>query len=181
MKSFLVIGLLLLASCGKDIIIQRVEIPAPILDSRLQCQVFDLTGIAGVPVFKDLQALGILPVSRIDSISNGTTSPFKPFENTEYAYLVENFAINCDGIFEAKESGTYIFAINSDDGSTLTLGDTKLIDNNTDHGMIKKSISVLLMKGSYKFNTTYYNHSGSKGFVLSYKRPNASLEEVLKF
>lgn len=180
MKTLLLLSVLLV-SCGKEIVIERVEVPPVIVDTSLQCEVFDIQGVPGIPNFKKLSSLGRISVSRIDSVSSGTDSPFKPFENTEFSNLTENFGMSCSAYFESTESGNYTFVINSDDGSTLTLGDTKLIDNNGDHGMVKKSITVFLVKGTYKFNTTYYNHVGSKGFVLSYKRPASSFEEVLKF
>jgi hypothetical protein len=181
MKTLLILSLLAFASCGKDIMIQTIAVPAEVEDTSLQCQIFDLVGVPGVPVFKNLTSIGLVAVNRIDSISSATNVAFKPFENTEFVNLTENFGLSCNGVFEATESGTYTFAINSDDGSTLSLGNTKIIDNNTDHAMVKKSASVLLLKGKYNLNTTYYNHGGAKGFVMSYKRPGSSLEEILKF
>lgn len=176
---------LLLVSCGKktvvETVIQKELVQPDVEDTRLQCQVFDLTGVAGIPVFKNLTNIGVIAVSEIDSPSNGSNVDFRLFENTEFNTLTENFGLNCNGFFEATESGSYTFIINSDDGSTLSLGDTKIIDNNGDHGMVRKTATVLLMKGTYKFNTSYYNHSGLKGFTLSYKRPRSSLEEVLQF
>jgi hypothetical protein len=180
MKTLLLLSVLLV-SCGKEIVVERIQDPPVIVDTSLQCDVFDIQGVPGIPNFKKLNSLGTISVSRIDSVSSAANVAFKPFENTEYVNLTENFGMSCSGLFEALESGNYTFVINSDDGSTLTLGETKLIDNNGDHGMVRKTITIFLVKGTYKFNTTYYNHIGSKGFVLSYRRPASSFEEVMKF
>lgn len=173
----------ILASCGKTKTVTQdrvVEVEKEAIDTRMVCNVFNVS--AGIPDFKVLESMGTVLVSQLDSPSSDNSKPFAPFIDTEFeTSYIENFGITCKGTFKAEVSGMHNIILDSDDGSTLSLNGVKLIDNNGDHGMIRKSSNIMLLAGDYKLEITYYNHSGLKGLILSAKRPNRSKEEVLKF
>ena len=181
MKVLLLTITFILSSCGKSsIVFYPQDKKNNLVETRMSCDVFNIG--PGVPNFDNLYSMGKILVSQLDNPQNGTSSPFIPFLNTEFeASYRENFALKCTGDFTAEVSGIHNIYLDSDDGSTLSLNDVNVIDNNGDHSMVKKSSNIMLLAGTYKMSVTYYNHIGLKGLILSVKRPNRSKEEVIKF
>ena len=79
----------------------------------------------------------------------------------------ERFAMRFDGFIRIDTPGMYRFALLSDDGSRLTLGDTTLIDNDGLHGVEEKVGDVALDTGLHPIRVEYFNLTG--GFYLDVK------------
>jgi hypothetical protein len=173
--------ILLLASCGKRVETITNTIVEELPDTRLSCKVFDIAGVVGIPKFSVLESIGTIKTSQLDSPSSNNSLPLSPLIDSEFESMVENVGLDCNGEFIAEVSGIHQLIINSDDGSTVSIDGVKLIDNNGSHAMVRKSVSIMLLKGKYKLNVTYYNGSGLKGLILSTKRPNRSKEEIATF
>lgn len=184
MKSSLAIFCLLaLVSCGKRTVTETITVTSQPQDSRMTCKVYEVIGRSTLPNFSLLNSLGEVKVSELDSPKSNTTESFKALSGTPHESLVEQFGLDCIGELVAKQSGTHTINLNSDDGSRLSLNDFPLISNNDGlHSMTQKSVNVMLVKGqSYKIRVEYFQNFGEKGLVLSIKRPNVSLTEIVKF
>lgn len=84
-----------------------------------------------------------------------------------------NFACLLEGYVEIVLDGYYIFAIVSDDGSKLYLGDKLLIDHDGLHGESPRSFVLPLQKGFYPIRIEYFQKEGGSAFDLVYMTPDA--------
>lgn len=76
-----------------------------------------------------------------------------------------NYRIVCSGQIVVTETGYYDFALNSDDGSILTVDGTQVINNDGNHGMVLKHGTKLLRRGVRTFSLQYAQ-TGSGNFGL---------------
>jgi len=80
-----------------------------------------------------------------------------------------NFACLLEGYFEIPKDGYYYFAIISNDGSKLFLGDKLIIDNDGIHETESvKSFVLPLKKGFYPVRVEYFQKDDSSIFQLRY-------------
>ena len=86
----------------------------------------------------------------------------------------EFFSVEVTGTFTPVETGTYIFGINSDDGSDLLLNGTLVTSYYGGHGMggpVYGSIS-LVAGTAYTFKARMQEYGGGEGLTLIWKRPS---------
>lgn len=183
MKNFvLLFALVSLVSCGKDTKTKTKLVSAPVVDSRLSCDVFEVLGASALPDFSTLTSLGSVRVSELDNLSSNTTDMFKSFQGTDFENLVEQFGLVCKGKMKIKTSGNYNFQLLSDDGSRLLIDGVEVIANNGLHSATTKSATVFLLAGAeVNLEVQYFNNFGQKALRLAVKKPGASLTETLKF
>lgn len=83
-----------------------------------------------------------------------------------------NFGLVIDGHIEIKKEGYYIFALDSDDGSRLSVGSKQLIAYDGLHGNgSPKSYLVPLEKGFYPIRLEYFQQAGGASLMLHYVVP----------
>jgi len=70
--------------------------------------------------------------------------------------LRKEFAILFTSTMHISKPGTYGFALNSDDGSILWIGDKKVIDNDQPHKIRAKTGKYFLKEGSYPIKIWYF-------------------------
>lgn len=85
--------------------------------------------------------------------------------------LSTDFAVAWTGYLRIKDPGEYTLAIKSDDGSTVTLGGTLLIDNRKMEVMKDKEAALTLAAGDYSIQIVYQQIKGGAGCQLSWKKP----------
>lgn len=90
----------------------------------------------------------------------------------------DKFAIVYEGYLKITETGSYGFALNSDDGSLLYIDDEKVVDNDGNHGSITQEGRCLLSKGYHKIKLIYFDNGGGNNLQLSYGRPDGNLLPV---
>ena len=91
-------------------------------------------------------------------------------EGVEHDY----FSIRWTGQLQVKESGRYIIAITSDDGSRLYIDDELLIDNWGDHAMATETGIIELEAGvARNLRLDFYEHAGDAGVKLLWQRLEA--------
>lgn len=83
------------------------------------------------------------------------------------------FTIEWDGFFKVAVRGDYTFVLASDDGSELFLNDSRVIDNGGRHGIVKKTKTIFLEPGFYRFLVRYFDVGGGAAFSLKWKVPGA--------
>nr|WP_121273864.1 family 20 glycosylhydrolase [Pedobacter schmidteae] len=89
-----------------------------------------------------------------------------------------SFATRHVGYFYAAETGVYSFALRSDDGSVLKLGNRLLIDNDGLHPATEKTAQIALAKGYHPFELLFIEGGGGYTLQLQYKTPSGSFKDV---
>ncbi len=98
--------------------------------------------------------------------------------DTTKLYDGNTYTLLHHGRFIAETSGTYAFALSSDDGSTLCIDGNFLVDNNKDQGWTlppQKTNTVYLAAGLHEVMMGMYENSGGQGLTLFYQAPSQSV------
>lgn len=70
-------------------------------------------------------------------------------------------ALRLLGYIKIEKDGLYNFSVNSDDGSWLSVGGAKVVDNDGLHGDVEKTGSVRLPKGWHKIEIGFFQAAGA--------------------
>jgi hypothetical protein len=93
-----------------------------------------------------------------------------------------NFACLLEGYIEIINDGYYVFAIVSNDGSKLFLGDKLIIDNDVVRSAENiKSFVLPLKKGFYPIRIEYFQKDESSSLQLLYLTPNSQNPTTIPF
>src|SRR5690349_19566065 len=118
----------LAAALGLIVLIAvRAAVPA---GDGLRAQLFANTAWSGDPVL---------------SVADTTLSPMRLAARARLS--PEQFSIQWTGFLIAPETGSYAFALSSDDGSELFVDGSPIVDNSGIHSLQSKSASVSLDGG----------------------------------
>jgi hypothetical protein len=91
-----------------------------------------------------------------------------------------NFACLIEGFIEIQDAGYYVFALDSDDGSKLFLGDQLLMAYDGLHGGgSPRSYLIPLEKGFYPIRIEYFQQGGGALLNLRYVVPSDKAERVV--
>ena len=82
------------------------------------------------------------------------------------------FGVRLSGTIEIPESGFWQFRLNSDDGSDLVIGDTRVIVNDGLHSMRKRDGSIELTAGSHPIESRVFENRGHVGLILEWRPPS---------
>lgn len=96
-----------------------------------------------------------------------------------------NWSAKWTGTLTAPSTGTYTFSLTSDDGSILTIGGTKVIDNGGNHAVRTRQGSISLTKGQrYPIEIDYFNNTAGDQVHLGWQGPGidpyAAAEQAAK-
>ncbi len=90
----------------------------------------------------------------------------------------DHFGYIFSGYIYAPIDGSYTFATYSDDGSTLTIGNIELIDNDGSHSLTKVRGEIVLQKGYYRYELKYIEDYEGQELHLMWKTPGGKEEEI---
>lgn len=90
----------------------------------------------------------------------------------------EHFAFRYTGFIKVPKDGIYTFHLRSDDGSRLSIGDSRIVDFDGLHGMAEKSGSVGLKAGLHSITVQYFNATGGRGLEVLYEGPGIEKQEI---
>lgn len=93
--------------------------------------------------------------------------------------LTNNFAAKFVGRIQAPVSGTYTFALQSDDGSILFIDNTEIINHDGVHQYTSKTGNVFLSEGFHDIEIQYFESFGESGLQLRWIPPNESSESIV--
>lgn len=82
----------------------------------------------------------------------------------------ERYGIRLTGFLRVPESGLYEFALTSDDGSTLSIGDRMVVDNDGFHGAEEKIGMIALARGAHPFLVRFLQATGGAALSLRMRR-----------
>jgi hypothetical protein len=84
----------------------------------------------------------------------------------------DQFAIRFRAKLRIDEPGTYMFHLNSDDGSRLFVGRRRIIDNDGSHGPIEVSGAIDLTPGLHDITVEYFDDHGGEALEFSMTGPD---------
>lgn len=118
-----------------------------------------------LPNFADLRSYGTVCFEQLN------ISP-RPFEEgfPGYPNLVSFFALDIKFNLQV-EGGEFLFVLNSDNGSTLTIDGELVIDNDGRHDAAKKEGKKVLAAGSHKMQVQYFQADGDIALELMWQKP----------
>jgi putative heme-binding domain-containing protein len=90
----------------------------------------------------------------------------------------DRFALRFTGNIQIPRAGKYTFSTNSDDGSRLYIGDKLIVNNDGNHGMVKKSGSIELPVGSHPLIVTYFDNGGGDGLQVTWAGPGFREQKI---
>ena len=90
----------------------------------------------------------------------------------------EDFGILFEGYIKIPYEGLYQFFLNSDDGSTLTIADTLVVNNDGLHGEGDVAGEIALKAGCYTIKVLMFQATGDRALSLSVKGPNIEKQIV---
>jgi len=88
------------------------------------------------------------------------------------------YAITYHGYVEVPVDGTYTFYTSSDDGSTLSIGKTLVVDNNGGHGNKEEEGRISLKAGLHEISVMYYQQLYDATLFVKYDGPGIAKQVI---
>jgi hypothetical protein len=83
-------------------------------------------------------------------------------------------SLRLNGWVKIEKAGIYSFITVADDGSRLTIGDQRIIDDWTPHGLIDQVGTIRLKSGLHKICVEYFQGSGPGAISVFWSGPETS-------
>jgi hypothetical protein len=90
----------------------------------------------------------------------------------------DEFALRFRGSIRVPRTGVYVFYLNSDDGSRLSVAGREIIVNDGVHGLAEEKAEIALAAGWHGFELVYFQRTGGLGLGLSWRGPWAAKAPV---
>ena len=97
-------------------------------------------------------------------------------QDADLEMLGDNFGIVFNGYIKITKSNNYVFRLESDDGSILTIDDQVIIDHDGLHGADARDGEIALSAGYHPFKLEYFQKSGGKSVALKWRSFDQSRE-----
>ena len=82
----------------------------------------------------------------------------------------ERYAIRISGYIRVPDDALYEFALVSDDGSSMDIGDRTVVDNDGFHGDEQRTGMIALRAGLHPITVRYFQGTGGASLSLKYRR-----------
>lgn len=113
-------------------------------------------------------------LTSLEPVARGTTDAF-----TDGQRKRENqFGFRFSGYIQVPRDGLYTFTTRTDDGSTLFIGDKRVVDNDGLHGAREAAGSVALKAGYHPITVWYFEAGGDKDLGVFYEGPDIARQEI---
>jgi hexosaminidase len=109
---------------------------------------------------RSVRAIDTLPITREAMVSN----VMRKGDET-----AERYAIKLQGYLRVPVDGMYEFALSSDDGSNLEIGERVVVNNDGLHGDEQRTGMIALRKGLHPITVRYFQSGGGAGLSLRYR------------
>ncbi|MBO0342336.1 alkaline phosphatase family protein [Muricauda lutimaris] len=124
-------------------------------------RVYQVNGIEKLPDFTSL-----------NPIYKGFVTEFSHKQVLTDDMPQEQVAVVFESYLEVSEEGQYGFFTNSDDGSKLYVNGTEIVNNDGDHGVLERSGSLKLSKGTHLVRVEFFNGGGGYHLDVKYSGPH---------
>ena len=88
------------------------------------------------------------------------------------------FGVRYQGYIYVPEDQVYTFYLESDDGSTLSIGSRLVVDNDGLHGMKEHKGSIGLSKGYHPITVNFFEKTGDAGIKAFISSPDIEKQEI---
>ncbi len=106
--------------------------------------------------------------------SQGTAEIFDLSRSPQKEY----FALQFIGFITIPETGLYRFALVSDDGSRLYIGEELVVDNDGLHGSTEASGRIVLEKGPHPIRVDFFQRTGGSDFGVTFSGPGIEKQPI---
>ncbi|MBM4022384.1 MAG: hypothetical protein FJ284_09120 [Planctomycetes bacterium] len=96
-----------------------------------------------------------------------------------FAPPADNFAVRFTGYVRMPADGLYTSSTSSDDGSRLSIGDRRVVDNDDLHGVRESSGIARLKAGLYLITVEFFQGGGEQGLDVSIEGPNLAKRPLM--
>ena len=138
------------------------ENPGGVVAGGINVDYYAVSGLSALPDFETLTPYASDVVSEINFGSSG-------------GFATSGRATDVGAVFSGyinvPNDGVYTFYTESDDGSALYIGSSKVVDNDGNHGMTEKSGTIGLKAGTHAITVEFYQGGGGYGLVARYSGP----------
>lgn len=90
----------------------------------------------------------------------------------------EGYGLTFDGFLTVPADALYEFALTSDDGSTLQIGETVVVDHDGPHGPEERTGMIALCAGAHPFRLRYFQAGGGAELRLRVRRAGGTWQSV---
>jgi PA14 domain len=87
------------------------------------------------------------------------------------------WGFEASGFIDAPIDGVYQFVGGSDDGLTISIAGQLVVDNDGNHGYLRKSGTIALAAGLHPVRIGYYNAGGGGAIDVQWRAPGGELVE----
>lgn len=108
------------------------------------------------------------------ALATGTVSDFDvdALQVTHDPGDADNFAIRYTGNITITTAGSYTFYTSSDDGSTLSIDGTQIVNNDGAHAIAEQSGTVVLTAGLHTIEVLFFEATVDESLSVSYEGPS---------
>ncbi len=106
------------------------------------------------------------------------TIHFQKSRMAKTAGYSEKYSAIWEGVLFVARDAEFLFSVNSDDGSWVTLDDNLLIDNGDRHEPIRKDKTIFLRRGRHRIQVKYFD-SGGDGIIDFSVKKSGALSRIL--
>jgi len=99
-------------------------------------------------------------------------TPFLKGDHVYHMLSTAVFTVMWKGWIMIEQAGVYAFATNSDDGSTLVIDGSIVVDNSGMHGLLKRRGEIALTKGVHDIEIRYAQYGGFSVMQTFWTPPN---------
>lgn len=103
----------------------------------------------------------------VKPVAAGVTANFDLARRTRETH----FALRYAGYLRVEKDGVYKFAVQSDDGSRLWIGDTLVVENDGLHSTHEEAGTIALSAGLHPITVAMFEQAGGFGLQVSYSGP----------
>jgi hypothetical protein len=90
----------------------------------------------------------------------------------------KDFALRFKGFIRVPYTGVYVFYLNSDDGSKLSVAGREIVVNDGVHGLTEEKAEIALEAGWHIFELVYFQGTGELGLELNWRGPESSKTHI---
>ena len=90
----------------------------------------------------------------------------------------ESFGFRFTGYIDIPTQGRYTFSTQSDDGSALYIGATKVVDNDGLHAVVEAAGAIDLKAGKHAVTVVFFEKSGGESLAVLYEGPGVSKQAI---
>lgn len=120
-------------------------------------------------------------VDELDKAAIADSGTVKNLDITGFKKDNKTFGVIYTGYINADTDGTYGFAIQSANGSSVLIDNQIIIDNDGKHRLYEQSGAVPLQKGYHQITIKYFNNGGRGGLKLFMTAPGKAKTEADNF